>query len=100
MESQKGAIEVNLANTRLDSSFGHQEIRAGKYLQLTVKDTGHGMKPEVMDRIFEPFFTTRRTGTGLGLAISRNIARAHGGDLTLSRNEADGVQFTFWIPAD
>ena len=73
---------------------------ASRRVALTVLNSGAPIAESAADRIFEPFFTTKRTGTGLGLAISRNIARAHGGDLTLSRNEADGVQFTFWIPAD
>jgi signal transduction histidine kinase len=51
------------------------------------------------ERIFEPFFTTKPGGTGLGLAIARNIARGHGGELMLSRNEADVVQFSMTLPA-
>jgi len=73
---------------------------ASRRVALTVLNSGVPIPESASDRIFEPFFTTKRTGTGLGLAISRNIARAHGGDLSLSRNEADGVQFTFWVPAD
>jgi signal transduction histidine kinase len=48
-------------------------------------------------RVFEPFFTTKPAGTGLGLAIAMNIARAHGGDLVLSRNEAGRVCFSMTL---
>jgi two-component system sensor histidine kinase FlrB len=49
--------------------------------------------------IFEPFFTTKSAGTGLGLAIARSFALAHGGDLVLSRNQKDLVQFSIILPA-
>jgi signal transduction histidine kinase len=54
---------------------------------------GGPIPPETAERLFEPFFTTRQAGTGLGLAIARNIARAHGGDLTLAGNSATCVRF-------
>jgi signal transduction histidine kinase len=50
-------------------------------------------------RIYEPFFTTKPAGTGLGLAIARNIALAHGGDLTLARNDADSIRFVLSLPS-
>jgi len=52
-----------------------------------------------VEHVFEPFFTTKPAGTGLGLAIARNIARGHGGELSLSRNEVSSVQFSITIPA-
>jgi signal transduction histidine kinase len=56
--------------------------------------------PDVTAHLFEPFFTTKPSGTGLGLAIARNIARAHRGDLVLSRNEPGLVCFSIAIPAN
>ena len=47
---------------------------------------GRRSPESTLERLFEPFFTTKPRGTGLGLAIARNIARAHGGDLTLAAN--------------
>ena len=48
--------------------------------------------------ILEPFFTTKPGGTGLGLAIARSIVLAHGGELVLSRNEQEVVQFSIILP--
>ena len=55
--------------------------------------------PAAVAHLFEPFFTTKPGGTGLGLAIARNIARAHRGDLVLSRNEPGLVCFSIALPA-
>ncbi len=68
-------------------------------LLLHVRNDGRRIAPETEARIFEPFFTTRSGGTGLGLAIARGIARAHGGDVTLTANTDDGVRFTLSLPA-
>jgi two-component system sensor histidine kinase HydH len=63
-------------------------------------ENGNGPIPgDGVNRVFEPFFTTKASGTGLGLAIARNIASGHGGELLLSRNEADSIIFSFLLPA-
>jgi signal transduction histidine kinase len=66
-------------------------------LELQVENTGAPISEEALSRIFEPFYTTKPRGTGLGLAISRNIARAHGGDLFVSRNESGHVCFALTV---
>jgi two-component system sensor histidine kinase FlrB len=65
---------------------------------IEIENSGSCIPPDSVTRIFEPFFTTKTHGTGLGLAIARNIARAHGGDLVLSANEAGRVCFTLTFP--
>jgi signal transduction histidine kinase len=67
-------------------------------VQIEVENAGPGIPLASVARIFEPFFTTKPQGTGLGLAIARNIARAHGGDLTLSVNRPGRVCFALTIP--
>lgn len=67
--------------------------------RFEVSNSAGPIAPEVTAHLFEPFFTTKAGGTGLGLAIARNIARAHRGDLALSRNEPGLVCFTIEIPA-
>ena len=58
--------------------------------RITVADTGSGIAPEIGDRLFDPFVTSRADGTGLGLAIARELARAHGAQLTLERAGGPG----------
>ena len=69
--------------------------------QITVKDTGSGINPEIMPRLFEKFVTKSEKGTGLGLYISNRIVQAHGGKL-LAENNADGkgATFTFTLPLE
>ncbi|MBZ5597992.1 MAG: GHKL domain-containing protein [Acidobacteriia bacterium] len=65
---------------------------------IDVENAGAPIPEPTRSRIFEPFFTTRPEGSGLGLAIARNIARAHGGDLTLSANDSQGICFSLTLP--
>ena len=68
---------------------------------LTVRDSGPGIDPAIMDRIFEPFFTTKVSGvgTGLGLAISRHVAGIHGGILEAFNHPEGGACFELRLPA-
>jgi signal transduction histidine kinase len=73
----------------------------GDGLRLTVADTGPGVPPELRDNLFEPFVTGRADGTGLGLAIARELADAHGGQLTLlctGRETGGGAVFALDLP--
>jgi len=67
---------------------------------VAVRDTGHGLRPEILPRVFEPFYTTKPDGMGMGLSISRSIIEAHGGRLWATRCEPRGTLFQFTIPAD
>ncbi|QJW99863.1 two-component system sensor histidine kinase NtrB [Frigoriglobus tundricola] len=71
---------------------------AGGFIELTVADTGPGVPPHLRDTIFEPFFTTRTDGTGLGLALCREVARQHGGDVTLAPAGGSGATFCLTLP--
>ncbi|MGF7150028.1 signal transduction histidine kinase [Sphingomonas zeicaulis] len=74
------------------------ELEQGGYATIAVVDDGIGMSPEVIRQAFEPFFTTRPSGTGLGLSTAREIAREHGGTLTLASAPGAGTTATIWIP--
>ena len=63
---------------------------------LSIRDTGPGIRPEVVDRMFNPFFTTRNTGTGLGLTIVHRIIDAHAGRVSVANND-DGPGATVRI---
>jgi signal transduction histidine kinase len=66
---------------------------------VSVRDTGHGLRPESLPRLFEPFYTTKPDGMGMGLSICRSIIEAHGGRLWATGCEPRGALFQFTIPA-
>lgn len=74
----------------------------GSQLWLEVSDSGPGVAPHIRSRIFDPFFTTKKRehGTGLGLALSAEIARHHGGTLTLVEGSDPGACFRLTLPRE
>jgi signal transduction histidine kinase len=71
------------------------------FAQITVKDTGSGIDPEIMPRLFEKFVTKSAKGTGLGLYISDRIIQAHGGKMWAENNaDGKGATFAFWLPLE
>jgi len=97
-----GSLEVKLAAQHLDAprKVRTGEIPAGDYVAVSVKDSGHGIAPEVIDRIFEPFFTTKPAGrgTGLGLALVHSVVVEHQGFIDVASELGRGTTFTVWIP--
>ena len=75
-------------------------LRPGRYIRLSVADTGIGMSPAVLARAAEPFFTTKQLGrgTGLGLAMARSFAEGSGGSLDLESSEGRGTRVSLWLP--
>lgn len=82
---------------------GTIEIRSrdldSRGILIAVRDTGHGVPPDVVDRIFRPFFTTKGAGrgTGLGLSVSTGLIRRYGGALTLESTSGQGSEFRIWV---
>jgi len=78
------------------------EVPTGRFVVLTVADTGVGMGPDILPRIFEPFFTTKPAseGTGLGLATAFVLVRLHDGHITVDSREGAGTTVRVWLPLD
>ncbi len=75
--------------------------RLSDSVEITIRDNGMGIPPDVIDKIFNPFFTTKPTdqGTGLGLALSNDIVRQHGGDVRVSSERGSHTEMIVRIPA-
>ncbi|MGC2061593.1 MAG: ATP-binding protein [Thermodesulfovibrionales bacterium] len=72
---------------------------AEDHVQITIKDTGRGILPEVLPKIFEPFFTTKQDkGTGLGLSITYKIIQSHNGRIDIKSEVGTGTAFTLTLP--
>lgn len=97
-----GVLTIQLEVVEVDATMvtTHPELRPGPHVRLTVRDTGHGMAPEIQERIFEPFFTTKGVGegVGLGLAIAHGIATAHEGLITVASTLGRGTTMMVYFP--
>ncbi len=97
-----GRLDIVTANVFVDepTSRRQPDLRPGRYVALTVADTGCGMTPEVQAHIFEPFFTTKPPdkGTGLGLATAYGVIKQSGGDIVVDSRPGEGSSFTIYLP--
>ncbi|MDB6011595.1 MAG: hypothetical protein JWL65_3845 [Gammaproteobacteria bacterium] len=80
--------------------LSHGTLSAGRYVHLSVSDTGNGIPPAVLEHMFDPFFTTKRVGegTGLGLALVHGIVADFGGVIDVATQVGVGTTFTIWLP--
>lgn len=98
-----GKLTINAENTMIDKDYLalHPDARPGKYLAITVNDTGTGIESKNLEKIFEPFFTTKEIGkgTGLGLSTVLGIVKGHGGFINVYSETGRGTRFNFYLPA-
>ena len=95
-----GTIVIETANAEVGDDSA--TIEAGRYVTLTVRDTGHGIDAQTLEQIFEPFFTTKETGkgTGLGLATVYGIVKQSGGYVAVESEPDEGTAFTVYLRRD
>ena len=70
----------------------------GNEVEVTIQDSGHGIPAALLGRVFDPFVSTKPEGTGLGLAIARQIAIAHGGELSMESESGAGATARLRLP--
>jgi PAS domain S-box-containing protein len=98
-----GTLTISLEPVDLDFAFAarHPPLQAGRWIRLSVSDTGLGMDETTARRVFEPFFSTREdgTGTGLGLAVVQSIVQGHDGAVLVESDPEKGTTFHVYLPA-
>jgi len=98
-----GSITIRAQNVSVDENYArmHIEAKAGRFVVISVSDTGPGMTQQIQSRIFEPFFTTKEMtkGTGLGLSTALTIVKSHGGFINVYSELHKGSQFAVYLPA-
>ena len=101
----EGRIKVQTADKLIEQALtdefisGHDFVKPGKYVCLTIKDNGCGMDEETVARIFEPFFTTKFQGRGLGMAAAYGIVKNHNGFISVNSESGKGTCVTIGLPA-
>ncbi|MBW2277491.1 MAG: response regulator [Deltaproteobacteria bacterium] len=96
-----GKLRFVTERTRIvDHRSGISDFVPGRYLRLSIKDTGQGIPDEIKGRIFEPFFTTKEIGkgTGMGLAMVYGVVRDHGGWIDVESQVGVGTTFDLYLP--
>lgn len=97
-----GTITVRLEEVAVTRDFAETTaaLRTGRYVRLSVQDTGSGIPSGILERVFDPFFTTKDpgVGTGLGLSVVHGIVTSHGGAVTVYSEEGRGTTFHVYLP--
>jgi two-component system NtrC family sensor kinase len=103
MQASGGVLGVRLAAAQFDAVVEARcnSIEAGRYLRLSVSDTGEGIPAGIMDKIFDPYFTTKKLGegTGMGLAVVHGIVQKLGGAIQVTSAPGQGACFDIYFPA-
>ena len=96
-----GTLYLETSNVSLDEGRTNlYDVQPGKYVRISVTDTGAGMDEATQRRIFDPFFTTKQMGrgAGLGLASAYGIIKSHSGIITVSSKKGHGATFSVYLP--
>ncbi len=110
MEETGGTLEISLLRSDFESRNVESRnveslnmksgLEPGRYIKLTVSDTGSGIAPEMIDKIFDPYFTTKEVGkgSGMGLAVVHGIVKNHNGVISIDSQSGKGTAFNILFP--
>ncbi len=101
-DKDRGLLEivldrVEIGRTEFRSS---SDIKPGFYARIQIKDTGHGMSPDIQQKIFDPYYTTRPVGkgSGMGLAVVHGVVKSHEGAVSVDSAPGGGSTFSVYLP--
>jgi two-component system sensor kinase FixL len=94
----RNAVEAMLSSPKRELGIATGFENDG--VVVTVRDTGPGLPPEILNRLFQPFSTTKEQGMGIGLTICKSIVEAHGGRISAEQREGQGATFTILLGPD
>jgi PAS domain S-box-containing protein len=98
-----GTLTIGVENCVLDEQYVamNSQAKVGRYVNISVTDSGTGMPSDILDKIFEPFFTTKKLhkGTGLGLSTVMAIVKSHEGIINVYSEPGKGTTFKVYLPA-
>ncbi len=102
MADRPGTLTISVTECEVDAALARHrpDLHPGRYVRLSVADTGCGMDPTTLQRVFEPFYTTKPVGegTGLGLAVVHGIMKSHDGGILLESQLGRGTTFHLYFP--
>ena len=96
----EGTLTISVGAVDGIPAVRSHEAVPGRFVTVTIRDTGAGIAAEQLDRIFEPFFTTKNVGEGTGLGLSQvfGFAKQSGGEIVADSAPGDGAAFTLYLP--
>ena len=100
--SAAGSVEICARRTDVTANEreAFPDLEPGTYVELSVADSGQGIRPEILERIFDPYFTTKAkgVGTGLGLAVVHGIVKKSSGTIRVASRSGQGSRFSIYLP--
>jgi PAS domain S-box-containing protein len=95
----KGGTIIISAENYKSTSPGVLPLKKGKYIKISIMDSGQGIPQKDIPRIFDPYFSTKDDGSGLGLAIVHSVVNKHNGHIEVESKPGEGTAFHIYIPA-